>query len=303
MHSTLEHLSHQKKTYYWLYIGGALLLLLSAVLWWTKVSVQPERVLWGTVSNSLASQGATLTIASEQQGTTDTQQIQFSLGKTNTVHALRTVKQNGTTIETESVGNTKKSYTRYTSVITSQKNDDGKSPELSNVLGVWAESSSADQSPLLQQVALGTALPLGAMPIPMGLMQPGDRQELVKEMRQKSLYRINYSKIAKQRKDGKLLYTYDVTMQPVLYLSVMKSFAQHIGLKDLDNLDPERYQSLEDISIQITVDAHSRQVVTVSSKSRAYRENFSGHGVTPDVKLPQKTIPMSELQERLSAVQ
>ena len=300
MHITLEELSHKRSTYAWVYIGGSILILLSVVLWWTRVSVQPERVFWNTVENSLTNQGVTLTIHNTAEGTDDTQKIQYALGTSNTVHALRTVKQGATTVNTESVGDTKRSFTRYTDVSTAKKNTEGSAPDLSKVIGVWAESSTADQSPLLQQVALGTALPLGAVPLPLGMLPAEDRKELITQMKNRSLYQVQFDKIKQERKNGRLLYTYDVAMQPVLYLSVMKSFAQSIGLKDLDNLDPNRYDGAANIAVSITIDAHAQQLVQVSSEQTGYTESFSGYGVYPDVALPEKAITMSELQQRLS---
>lgn len=303
MHTTLEELSHKRSTYAWVYIGGSVLVLISIILWWTRVSVQPERVFWSTVSNSLASRGVTLSIHNAANGTDDMQKIQFALGTTNTVHAVRTVKQAGTVVNTESVGDTKRSFTRYTDVSTAKKNADGKVPDLSNVIGVWAESSSATQSPLLQQVALGTALPLGAVPMPIGMLQPEARKELIGQMKSRALYQTQFDKIKRQQKAGRLLYTYDITMQPVLYLSVMKSFAQSAGLKDLDNLDPDRYENAASIAVSVTVDAHAKQIVQVSSKQTGYSETFSGHGVAPTVTLPKTSIPMAELQHRLSELE
>lgn len=233
----------------------------------------------------------------------DEQRIQFSLGKTNTVHAVRTVKQNGTTVDTESVGDNKRSFTRYTNISTAQKNKNNKSPDLKSVLGVWAQSSEADQSPLLQQVGLGTALPLGAMPIPFGSMQPEYRLNIIRDMRTKSLYQMDFSKTKKEHKDGKLLYTYEVKMQPVVYLSIMKSFAKHIGLHDLDNLDPQRYREMQTIAVNITIDAHAKQMVRVTAADKSYTETFSGNGVAPDVKLPDKAISAKELQARLSTIE
>lgn len=300
---TLEELSHKSSTYAWAYIGGSLLILISLILWWTRVSVQPERVFWGAVTNSLTSSGVTLGIHSTSDGTDDTQKIQYALGTTNTVHAMRTVRQGATTVNTESVGDTKRSFTRYTDVSTSKKSDDGKAPNLSGVIGVWAESSSADQSPLLQQVALGTALPLGAVPMPIGMLQPEDRKELIDQMKNRSLYQTQFNKVKRERKDGRLLYTYEVTMQPVLYLTVMKSFAQSVGLRDLDNLDPNRYEGAASIAISITVDAHAQQLMQVASKDTGYTETFNGHGVRPNVTMPKTSIPMSDLQQRLAELE
>jgi hypothetical protein len=304
MSQTFEELSQKPAVYAWLYGVGVALLLVSAWLWWAKVQVQPYRVFWGAVQNGLSSPGVTLEVSSKDTTTTDKQTIQYSLGSTNKVQAIRTLTQDGTTIRTESVGTLSKTYTRYTSIKTDKKTEDGKPLSFKDVLQVWAESTGQNESAqLLPQAALGLALPLGAVPMPIGQLPSEKREDIMDEMRNRTLYQTSYTDAKKERKDGRLLYTYDVAMQPVLYLKIMKSYAEAAGLKDLQNVDPNDYAGRESLQLKLTIDAHSHQLVKVANKSLGYEQRYTGYGITTNPTIPAKAISQDELQKRLGAIQ
>jgi hypothetical protein len=298
MSTSFAALSQKRQTYFVLYGFGALLLLLSIVLWWTKTSVNPKRVFWDTVSTSMSTNGVTLHI-NEKGTTNDSQSIQYSLGTTNQVHALRSVTQNGTTVKTESIGTDTKTYTRYTEVKTPKKD-----LKLDKVLNVWADpTSNGTTAQLLPQVALGLALPLGAVPVPIGYVNPDDRNAILKTMQQRVLYQVNYDKVKKHSQNGRLLYDYTVSMQPQLYLDVLKMFAQKTGVKDLENIDTAQYASLSAIKVTLTIDARAKTLVKVVDSDQGYSETYDGYGVQTNVHVPTSAISMSDLQKRLSAVQ
>lgn len=307
MSISLSELSNRRDVYYWLYIGGSLLFILAALLWWNKASVEPSSVFWGTVRNSMSTSGVTLHIDESSSSAKDSQDIQYSLGTTNKVHSVRTVEQNGTTVKTESVGDASHTYTRYTDVTTTQKTAAGKKADFSSVLNVWAVpgDSGTSSTQLLPQVALGMALPLGAVPMPIGNITPSQREAIVHDMQSRSLYQVSFAKdaVKKETKNGRLQYTYSVTMQPELYVTIMKKFAKSVGVKDLENVDPEQYASTSAVTVSLTIDAHAKQLVKVQNDSQGYTETYSGYGVPADVSLPKKALSYDELQKRLQALQ
>lgn len=299
MSTSLASLSQKRQTYFILYGFGALLLLLGVVLWWTKVSVDPKRVFWDTISNSMSTNGVTLHIDEKNTTAHDSQAIQYSLGSTNQVHATRTVTQNGTTVKTESIGTDDKTFTRYTEVKTPKKD-----MKLDKVLNVWADpTSNGATAQLLPQVALGLALPLGAVPVPIGYVNPDDRNAIIKTMQQRVLYQVDFNKAKKHSEKGRLLYDYNVSMQPQLYLDVLKVFAQKTGVKDLENIDTAQYANVGTIKVTLTIDAHSKTLVKVVDSEQGYTETYDGYGVQTNVEIPSSAISMAELQKRLSALQ
>lgn len=293
---SFERLSQQRNIYRWLYGVGAVLLVLTVVLWWTKTSIDPQRVFWDTVTNSLGTSGVTMTVTSDSGGTKDEQVIQYSLGSTNKLHEYRTTSQGNNVVKTEWIGTPTKTYTRYTDVQSSDRDN------LKSVMNVWADSSSAQNgAQLLSQVGLGFALPLGAVPIPIGTVSNSDRADILHQMHTRSLYQVQYNAAKKEHKDGRLLYTYDVAIQPALYLSIMKNFATAVGSKDLDSVDPSQYGNSQLIKLKLTIDAHAKQLVKVVNEEQSYSETYSGHGIPVTVDVPQHPISLSELQKRLSA--
>jgi hypothetical protein len=299
MSTSLVSLSQKRQTYFVLYGFGALLLLLGVVLWWTKVSVNPTRVFWDTVSNSMSTNGVTLHIDEKNSSANDSQSIQYSLGSTNQLHATRTVTQDGTTVKTESIGTDSKTFTRYAEVKTPKKD-----MKLDKVLNVWADpTSNGTTAQLLPQVALGLALPLGAVPVPIGYINPDDRNAIIKTMQQRVLYQVDFTKVKKHTEKGRLLYDYSVSMQPQLYLDTLKVFAAKTGIKDLENIDTAQYANVGTIKVTLTIDAHSKTLVKVVDSEQGYTETYDGYGVQTNIKVPSSAISMTELQKRLSALQ
>lgn len=303
---SLHELSNRREVYYWLYITGSLLFIFTALLWWNKASVDPASVFWGTVRNSMSTTGVTLHVNDGSTSAKDQQSMQYSLGTTNKVHSTRTVQQNGTTVKTESVGDATHTYTRYTAVETNQKTASGKKADFSNVMNVWAvPASDTSSAQLLPQVALGLALPLGAVPMPIGYITPNQRESLVHDMQSRSLYQVSFANgaVKKETKNGRLLYTYSVTMQPELYINIMKLFAKDVGVKDLENVDATQYASASAVTVSLTIDAHAQQLVKVTNSAQGYSETYSGYGVPVTTALPKNAITYNELQKRLQALQ
>lgn len=296
---SIASLSQKRETYYVLYGFGAVLLLIAIALWWTKVSLNPHRVFWGMVTNSMSTSGVTLHIDEKNTSANDKQAIQYSLGTTNQVHVLRTVSQGATTVQTESIGTATKTFTRYTNIKTDHKN-----LKLNNVLNVWSDpTSNGTSAQLLPQVALGLALPLGAVPVPIGYISPDKRDDLIHSMQLRSLYQVNFDKTKKHTVDGRLVYDYDVSMQPELYLDILKIFATNAGLTDLQNVDTSQYAGASTINMTLSVDARSRQLVKVANSEQGYQESYDGYGVQTQVAVPKSAISLTELQKRLSAIQ
>jgi hypothetical protein len=303
---SLNDLSNRREVYYWLYITGSLLFIFMALLWWNKASVDPASVFWGTVRNNMSTTGVTLHIDEGSTSAKDSQAIQYSLGTTNQVHSTRTVTQGTTVVKTESVGDAKSTYTRYTGIKASQKTASGKTADFSKVMNVWAiPSSDTSSTQLLPQVALGLALPLGAVPMPIGYITPTQREAIVKAMQSRSLYQVSFTNkaVKKETKNGRLLYTYSVSMQPELYITIMKMFAKDVGVKDLENVDASQYASSSSVTVALTIDAHAQQLVKVENTTQGYAETYTGYGVPVNVSMPKNPISYAELQKRLQALQ
>lgn len=301
MSISYQALAQKKAVYYGLYGAGVVLLLLAGWLWWSKVSVEPQRVFWNMLQNSLATTGVATQVHQENQGTTIDQTVQYAAGSTNQAQAVTVIKQGSMYVKTELRGDTQNTYTQYVKISAGQKQDSNR---LKNIVGVWAKSdgSGQDSTPLLSQAVLGVGLPVGVVPVPIANVSRNDRDSLLRQMRETGLYQVAYGKVKKSHTDGRLLYTYEVTMQPIIYLNIMKNFAKTVGLRDLETVDANSYSGAEPVTMTMTVDAHAGQLLQVKTAS-GYAQDYTSYGVVPSVKMPTKTIPSSELAKRLSALQ
>lgn len=296
-----------KRPYWYLYVAGLLLLIVSGYLWWSRVYLAPERVFWTMLSNSLSTQGVTVETAQSSAQSSIKQLVQVQTGTINRAHSLTTLKQGKTEVKTEIIGTKDADYTRYRSIKTDQKNAEGKPLNVSKVLNVWSKSDNSQQQSettpsghqLFAQAVLGVGLPVGSLPVPIAELSPSQRDSLMRLIRSQEVYQTSFQKIAKERKHGRLLYTYDTKVQTILYVRLMKEFAKDLGLHELDAVDPNNYQTAQPLQIKLTVDAYSRQLVAVDA-GQGYRQTYEGYGLPLSVDIPQKTISSKELQLRLT---
>lgn len=305
-YETLKRWAQYRDVFAWLYGVGAALLVLAGIVYWNVVSVEPQAVFEGMLAQSLTVDGVSSQVTETVAGTKLQQTVQYAVGSGNVAHGITVLNQGGTTIKTELVGNATKTYTKYLAISTDQKTKAGKKFDAANVLGVWAEGQTSDtsgtSSPLLSQAALGFGSPIGSIPVAIGNLIPGQRQALLRQISQSEVYQTDYGKVSKSHQNGHLLYSYAVSVQPIPYLNMLKTFAQDIGMHDLDKLDANTYGGTAALQLTLTVDAHSRQLVQVSSQS-GYHLTYSGYGIAPHITMPAHTISSSDLQKRLSSIE
>jgi hypothetical protein len=295
-----------KRAYWQLYIIGLVILIASGWLWWTRVHMSTERVFWGMVSNSLSTSGVTMEIDQADGQSSIKQLIQVELGDTDQAHSLTTLKQGNTEVKTEIIGTREMDYTRYRGINTDQKNAQGKPLNVSKVLNVWSKSDEIQQSEtqasghqLLSQSLLGIGLPVGSVPVPIGKLTPAQREDMLRLIKSEKIYDISFDKVKKERKDGRLQYVYEAKIQTILYVRMMKQFAKDLGFHELDQVDPNSYQSAEELKVKLTVDALSRQLVAVDNPAAGYGQKYKGYGLPLKVTIPKNPVTATELQEKL----
>jgi hypothetical protein len=294
--------SISKVPYWWAYAIGIVLIILSAWLWWTKIYLHPSNVFWAMLDNSLQTRSVSIETKQAQQGRSVEQYVQFELGSVDRARSLATVKQGETTIKSELIGTPDDTYSRYRSIETNQKNAQGKALNVSKVEGVWSKNDkTADGSgqQLFAQATIGIGLPLGSVPVPVGEVSPQQREALLKQIRDNNVYDASFKDIVKKRVNGRLEYTYTANMQTILYVRMMKTFANDLGLKHLDAIDPNQYSSSAPIAVQLTVDALSRRLVEISVAGGGYAQRYVSYGVSVTAPIPQNPISATELQRRL----
>lgn len=285
------------------FVAGLVFLVVAGGLWCYKTSRDPERAFWGTVQQSLTTNAVSVTSNQANSQTIAHQVTKYSFGAHNMSQSITTLTQGNTVVKNESVGTQNGDYTRYLSIDTDQKTPAGKPMHFDKVIGAWAKADKAAKPQLFAQASLGTGLPLGGLAIPIANLDPERRDLFVQKMRDDRLYKIDFNKVKKATKDGRLQYTYDAKIAPVAYATMMKQVAKEIGLHDLDQLDPASLGNQEDFSVSLTIDVYAHRLVGVQTGNGLIQQTYSGYDVPVSIVLPAQTISFDELQKRLNAAQ
>jgi hypothetical protein len=293
----------RKYSMHWLIGAGAALLLAAAGLWCFKLSVTPERVFWGMLEQSLSTSGVSMHSTMEQGNARLQQNVQYSLGGQNRAISVTKLHQGEAEVVTEVIGTPQADYTRYAHIKTDRVDAAGKTLDVSKVLDVWAKTeNSENRSELIGQSILGLSVPLGGIPVPIGNLNSEQRAKLLTQIKNEGVYEVSFKDAKKERKDGRLRYIYEIKVQTIPYVHLMKEFAKATGLHELDDVDPNNYQA-PPMSIKLTVDARSRHLVAVEIPDTGFKQTFKSYDVPVAFQIPKDTVPAEELQKRLNELQ
>jgi hypothetical protein len=237
------------------------LLLAAGGLWCFKLSITPERVFWGMLDQSLSTGGVSMHSVMEQGDARLEQNVQFSLGGQNRAVSLTKLTQGEAKVVTEVIGTPEADYNRYAHIDTDRTNSTGQPLDVSKVLNVWAKTENSDnRSEMIGQAVLGLSLPFGGIPVPIGNLNPEQRAKLITQAKNEGVYEVSFDDVKRERKDGRLRYVYEIKVQTIPYVHLMKTFAKEAGLHELEQLDPNNYQA-PPMTMKLTVDARSKHLV------------------------------------------
>jgi hypothetical protein len=289
-----------------LYVGGAFILVIAFGFWWTKVYQSPYNVYWGMLQNNLSTAGVSKHITQSNNGTNLDQILVSTFGAQNAVHARTTLTTTRNTVQTESISTPDKDSVRYTAITTAQKTKAGKPFDFSSILGKWASnkltnsSSASAASGLFTQTAIGV---MGGNLLPQANLTSGHRKDLLKRLHSEVIFDTSYTDVKKTRQHGRPIYTYTLNIQPVAYVGFEKAFAKYLGIKALDDLDPNQYQGEAAIKVTVSVDAWSHQLAAVDFPNQNHHEVYENYGASVPVGDPQATITGAQLQRLLGKIQ
>ena len=283
-----------KLTYALLFVTIWLVAALYA--WFHVVYQSPESVFKDMLKNNFATTGYTREGMSSQGDVESKEVTQLLLGKDSAVLGATKLTQGTDEVNTNTITTTEKNYVQYASIKTDRKGKSGKPMDFSKVIGVWAatDGQNAGGNQAVSQMMLGL--------IPIGNLTPKDRSELLALNDKTKAITTDYNTVKKETKNGRLQYTYQVKIKPVAYLELLKKYGQAAGLgEDVAALNPNDYKDTPTTTVQLTVDARSRHLVSVTPPGQiAADEKYSSFGITKAVQIPKNTISTTELQERLN---
>ncbi len=281
-------------------IFGFLVLALGIFLWWQFVFSSAERTFWGMVNNNLQTRGITRYIKQEADDGKLEQTMQLELGAQNLVKGETVIEQQDmdgkmTRVVAESLATTDVNYSRYTDVSTGQKSSKGKTLDFGPLLGVWGKEEVSSQSQTqggFSEVAFSA--------IPFAYLDANSREAIIGFMRESNTYDINFADAKKEELNGRQVYRYKITVNPVAYVSSIKKIDKAMGLNELGEVDANAYAASPQIQMEVVVDIISRQLVEVIYGEGQRSEYYSGYGVHTGAEIPASTVSRQELELRLN---
>ncbi|HSX27165.1 MAG TPA: hypothetical protein VLG25_00085 [Patescibacteria group bacterium] len=291
-----------KRFIYKLVILAIILLGLSAWLWWHFIFTSPKRVFDDMLRANLRTVSYAKRISQAGDSQSLDQATQLWAGKTNMAHSVTYLSQTGTsaaTVATESIGTPKEDFVRYTQISTKQKDAKGKDLDFFKVLNVWGKTGS--QQAQLSGGQLFSQSVFGILPI--ADLKPADSDKLYKLIKEANVYQPDYNSVQRISQNGRPALVYHIQADTEGYIKMLKAFSQIIGLHQFDSLDPSIYKDHGAIKFDATVDVLSRQLVKVKYDSADREETYGAYGIVNSIKIPNSSVPIEELQQRLESLQ
>lgn len=286
-----------------MFIGAGTLFVIFGFLLVRERFNDPETVFYSMLKNNISTPGVTRTVVQQSNGQSLTQTIQAQTGEHNIVTGQTELSQGSgdtrTAITTESIGTPNQDFIRYSTIETTQRGSSGAPLDFSKVVGVWGVSSPDESvergGELFSEATLGI--------VPFGMLHPEARDELIREIKEKDVYGIRFGQTERKIIEGRPTYVYQASIQPDLYVSMLKRFGSYIRTSQLDTLNPDNFKGSPVIRIDFEVDVWSRQLKRALFQDSTREEIYSSYGLTRDVQLPQRTVSVQELQQMLQSVQ
>jgi flagellar basal body-associated protein FliL len=285
-------------------IVAALVILAGAGVyaWWQFSYTNPSKVFNRMVANNLATPSMTKKTNQVSEGQSlDQTSILVTSPKPYVVSQATLNQKQGvetTKVVTESLAFPTEEYTRYLNISTTQKAANGKPYNFSKLFGVWGKTTQQDAESGGPQTYSQTILGI----IPVGTMTAAQRQDLTSYIQKNNVFGVDGNKVTKVWKNNRLVYTYQGSVRPIPYVTMLKVFAHSMGLRQLDGISPEQYKDSPPIAFTLDVDVISGQMTALKYTDSGRVDQFMAYGYRPVVKIPQNTIPISELQSRLQQI-
>lgn len=268
--------------------------------WWHFTYSNPKRVFWQMVDNALQTNGFTKEIVQHGQAQNLDQKTLAILQPKQIASGKNEIKQAGAggfDVVTDILGTPKADYIRYSSIKTDQKNAQGKPMDYSSITGVWGKTDAGagtTNGQLYSQMVLAA--------VPFGDLAKQQRKELEDIMRTKSVYVTDYSTATRRIRNGRPVYSYDVSVNAEAYIIMLKKYASFVGLSNLDQTNPADYNNTRPIKFQFEVDVWTRGI-SVIRYGNGREEHYSGFGIhPPKTGVPSKSISTEELQQRIQTL-
>ncbi len=285
-----------------LIFAGIIILIASSVLWFKTVYSSPTNVFNRMITNSLSSQSVSK-IAIQKGDSQNLEQASTLVTRPDQrVHSTSILSQGenlDTVITTESIASPEYDFVRYNDISTTQKTPSGGVYDFSSILGLWGKSDIASKdgngAQLYNQTLLGV-VPIANLPV-------AKRKELIKQIKTDTVFKYDSSATKRQITNGRPVYSYEVTVKPESYVSMLKNFSKTVGITQLEQIDPAQYADSVPLKFTFEIDVWSGQLTKIIYENSVRTENLTAYGVWSQIELPATSIGVDELQTRLRQIQ
>jgi hypothetical protein len=279
--------------------AGIIVLVIAVWGWWHYVYSSPANTFDRMLSTMLSTYSVTKHTeeGSAASGQSLDQTVQLITTPAHQVQGRNIVNQGDTQITTENIGTSKFDYVRYTDIQTAQKNSKGNNFDFSSVLNIWGVSEMHPDTATGQLYGQNI---FGVVPI--GNLSGTQRRILLDEIDGKDIYKVDYAKLKHEMRNGRPTYTYNVTVDAVPYVQMLKNFARTIGVIQLEQVDPNQYKDTPALTFQMVVDVWSAELLEVQFSDSGRIERYDSYGASTLMPEPTDTIPVIELQTRLQSL-
>lgn len=278
-------------------IAGGLLLAVSTIAWWKLVFSHPINVFDRMLSSSLATPSVFKQTSQSSEGQALDQTLALVTkpqARVSSKSVLRQTTAAETRVTTESIGTLEADYVRYTDIKTKQAGPDGKPIDFNNVLNVWGKSSQdsmAGGPQLFNQTLFGI--------VPIGDIAEPERSLLLRQITDTGVYKFDSKTVKRQTVNGRPVYSYQVSIRPMDYITMLKAFARSLGVAQLERIDPTQYKDDKPLSFSFDIDVLSGQLKKIDHADSKRVETYSSYGIRKNIPIPNTSISVDELQSRL----
>jgi hypothetical protein len=250
------------------------------------------------LANNLSTTSVTKNELSTANGSTLTQRINLQLGGHNSSRWIVTVQQKTASVTTDSIGTPQSGYVRYTQI------NPAAGKQAAQVLGVWASPAKGDTKSVLPTLFANSLLDLNSAPVPpVGNPTPSSRADLLSYTKNQGVFTADYAKVTRGVINGREVDNFPVSVSLAPYIRLMQAFAGAYGLKQLDQLSANQYQTAAPVKLTIAVDRLSHQMVRVTYAASGFSETYTDYGIAHPVTIPSRTITEAALRQRVSQLQ
>lgn len=279
-------------------IIGIVLVIFLIWLWWTRIYTSKSNVFNAMLSNSLSTYGVTKTVQQNDQSGNLNQASQAQFGATNLVEVKTDINQptegGEVKVTTQTLATPSEDFVRYTSI--DMPAAEGKPKiDFSPLLKEWGKTAKAEGGGASFSEATFGIVPFGNLPA-------AKRDQLLGIIHGKNVYKTDYSKTEVKHENGRTVYVYSVEVNLQGYAELLKTYDAMLGLKQMQQLNPEDYASSEPIKATFTVDKLSRNLVKIVYDGGGRDESLAGYGIHKPVDIPQNAINRQELESKLQGL-